>query len=92
VTSEISRDEILRRFESWLDLALTVEPPPGGIDADLLSRRLNHVLDRKFNKVVRAFRRRMADGIAQNDGARSASNCGVKSAAAPGTLYSYGPR
>jgi molecular chaperone GrpE len=37
VTSGISRDEILRRFESWLDLALTVEPPPGGIDADLLS-------------------------------------------------------
>src|SRR6266480_433648 len=44
------------------------------IDANLLSRRLNHVLDRKFNKVVRAFWRRMADGIAQNDGARSASN------------------
>ncbi len=37
MTSEFSRDEILRRFESWLDLALTVEPPPVGIDADLLS-------------------------------------------------------
>ena len=46
------------------------------IDANLLSRRLNHVLDRKFNKAIRAFWRRMADGIAQNDGARSASNRG----------------
>ncbi len=37
MNSAVSRDEILRRFESWLDMALTAEPPPGGIDADLLS-------------------------------------------------------
>jgi molecular chaperone GrpE len=32
-----SRDEILRRFETWLDAALENESPPTGIDADLLS-------------------------------------------------------
>jgi molecular chaperone GrpE len=33
----MSREEILRRFESWLDTALAAEPPPGGIDAELLA-------------------------------------------------------
>lgn len=33
----ISRDEILRRLEVWLDTALAAEEPPAGIDAELLS-------------------------------------------------------
>lgn len=37
MTAEMSRDEILRRFEKWLDGALTGEDPPGGIDAEILS-------------------------------------------------------
>ena len=32
----MSRDEILQRFEQWLDGALAAEDPPGGIDADIL--------------------------------------------------------
>ncbi len=33
----LSRDEIIRRFESWLDAALSAEPAPDGIDAELLA-------------------------------------------------------
>ena len=33
----LNRDEIVRRFEIWLDSALAAEPPPGGIDAELLA-------------------------------------------------------
>lgn len=33
----MSRDEMLRRFEKWLDSTLTGEEPPGGIDAEILS-------------------------------------------------------
>ena len=33
----MSRDEILRRFEEWLDSALAAEEPPHGIDAEILS-------------------------------------------------------
>lgn len=33
----MGREEILRRFESWLETALASEPPPSGIDAELLS-------------------------------------------------------
>ena len=32
----MSRDEILRRFETWLDQSLASEEPPRGIDAELL--------------------------------------------------------
>ena len=32
----MNRDEILRRFEQWLDGALAAEDPPGGIDAEIL--------------------------------------------------------
>lgn len=32
----MSRDEILRRFEQWLDGALAAADPPGGIDAEIL--------------------------------------------------------
>jgi molecular chaperone GrpE len=33
----MSRDQILRRFEQWLDEALAAEEPPGGIDGEILS-------------------------------------------------------
>jgi hypothetical protein len=33
----MSREEILRRFEVWLDGALTAEEPPRGIDAEILA-------------------------------------------------------
>ena len=33
----MNRDEILRRFEGWLDTALAAEDPPAGIDAGLLN-------------------------------------------------------
>lgn len=33
----MSRDDLLRRFEQWLDGALSAEDPPRGIDADLLA-------------------------------------------------------
>jgi molecular chaperone GrpE len=33
----MNRDEILRRFEQWLDEALAAEDPPSGIDAEILS-------------------------------------------------------
>jgi molecular chaperone GrpE len=37
VTGEISRAEILRRFEKWLDGALTGEEPPRGVEAEILA-------------------------------------------------------
>jgi len=33
----MSRDEILRRFEQWLDGVLAAEEPPQGVDAELLA-------------------------------------------------------
>ena len=33
----MNRDEILRRFEQWLDGALAAADPPGGIDAEILA-------------------------------------------------------
>lgn len=33
----MSRDEILRRFEQWLDEALAATDPPSGIDAEILA-------------------------------------------------------
>ena len=33
----MSREEILRRFEKWLDVALAAEEPPRGIDAEILA-------------------------------------------------------
>ena len=36
VEKRMNRDEILRRFETWLDTALASEEPPRGIDAELL--------------------------------------------------------
>ena len=33
----MSREEILRRFEQWLDGALAAEEPPRGIDAEILA-------------------------------------------------------
>jgi molecular chaperone GrpE len=33
----MNRDDLLRRFEHWLDDALSAEDPPGGIDADILA-------------------------------------------------------
>lgn len=33
----MSREEILRRFEEWLDVALAAEEPPRGIDAEILA-------------------------------------------------------
>lgn len=35
--TEVERDAILRRFEAWLDEALTREDPPDGIAAELLA-------------------------------------------------------
>lgn len=37
MTRELSREEILRRFESWLDSALAAEEPPQGIEAEILA-------------------------------------------------------
>ncbi len=37
MTVGMDRDEILRRFEALLETALTVEEPPSGIDAEILS-------------------------------------------------------
>jgi molecular chaperone GrpE len=36
-TSSVSRDEIVSRFERWLDRTLSAEEPPEGIDAELLA-------------------------------------------------------
>jgi molecular chaperone GrpE len=33
----MSREQILRRFEEWLDVALAAEEPPRGIDAEILA-------------------------------------------------------
>jgi hypothetical protein len=33
----MSREEILRRFEEWLDGALAAEEPPRGVDAEILA-------------------------------------------------------
>jgi molecular chaperone GrpE len=33
----MDRDDLLRRFEQWLDDALAAEDPPGGIDAEMLA-------------------------------------------------------
>jgi molecular chaperone GrpE len=38
VIAELSRDQIVKRFEEWLDRALASEEPPAGIDAEILSR------------------------------------------------------
>jgi len=37
VTTDLSRDEILRRFTEFLDRALAAEEPPAGVDQELLS-------------------------------------------------------
>ena len=37
VTPGMSREEILRRFEKWLDSALAAEDPPRGVDAEILA-------------------------------------------------------
>ena len=37
VTAGMSREEILRRFEEWLDGALAAEEPPRGIEAEILA-------------------------------------------------------
>jgi molecular chaperone GrpE (heat shock protein) len=34
---DMNRDDLLRRFEQWLDDALAAEDPPDGIDADVLA-------------------------------------------------------
>lgn len=36
-TGSMSRDEIVRRFERWLDEVLLAEEPPEGLDAELLA-------------------------------------------------------
>ena len=33
----MNRDDLMRRFEQWLDGALAAEDPPGGIDAEILA-------------------------------------------------------
>ena len=33
----MNREEILRRFEAWLDTALASEDPPAGVEADILT-------------------------------------------------------
>jgi molecular chaperone GrpE (heat shock protein) len=33
----MNRDELMRRFEQWLDVALAAEEPPAGIDAEILA-------------------------------------------------------
>lgn len=35
--AELSRDQMVKRFEEWLDRALAAEEPPAGIDAEILS-------------------------------------------------------
>jgi hypothetical protein len=37
VIGGMSREEILRRFEEWLDGALASEEPPRGVDAEILA-------------------------------------------------------
>jgi hypothetical protein len=37
VIAGLSRDQLVSRFEEWLDNALTMEPPPEGIEAEILS-------------------------------------------------------
>jgi molecular chaperone GrpE len=37
MSAGMTRDQILRRFEEWLDGALAAEAPPSGIDAEILS-------------------------------------------------------
>ena len=38
----MSREEILRRFEEWLDGALAAEEPPRGIEAEILAAATGH--------------------------------------------------
>ena len=33
----MNRDDLMRRFEQWLDEALAAEEPPAGIDAEILA-------------------------------------------------------
>jgi molecular chaperone GrpE len=33
----MDRDDLVRRFEQWVDEALSAEDPPGGVDADILA-------------------------------------------------------
>ena len=42
-TDNLNREEILRRFEALLDSALTSEPPPQGVDPDILQAVLDGV-------------------------------------------------
>src|SRR5580658_3891405 len=37
VIGGMSREEILRRFDQWLGVALAAEEPPRGIDAEILA-------------------------------------------------------
>lgn len=37
VIGGMSREEMLRRFDAWLDVALAAEEPPRGIDAEILA-------------------------------------------------------
>ena len=37
MTGGMNREEILRRFEEWLDGALAAEEPPRGVDAEILA-------------------------------------------------------
>jgi molecular chaperone GrpE len=37
VNARVSRKEIVRRFEAWLDLALADEEPPRGVEAEILA-------------------------------------------------------
>ena len=38
----MSREQILRRFEEWLDAAIAAEEPPRGVDADILAAVTGH--------------------------------------------------
>ena len=40
-SGNMSRDEILRRFEQWLDGALAAEEPPRGVEAEILAAIAN---------------------------------------------------
>jgi len=47
VIGEMSREDILRRFEEWLDGALAVEEPPRGVEAEILAAMAGDGEDRE---------------------------------------------
>ena len=51
----MNRDDLLRRFEQWLDEALAVEEPPAGIDAEMLAALADANPKRTMRSIARSI-------------------------------------